>query len=129
MRWYLARQVNNIQILSLTSQLSPVMDIYAHVTGSKKGTHYAKVPVTFNTSKTEDTILSGTFFLHQQDLTSLIIVCAFPSSPSFIILLPLVGSKHNFWISALLYLMIFSPLFPRAELTWFLRSICPSQFF
>lgn len=44
-------------------------------TGLNKALHYAEAPVTFTTSVTAETVLSDAFFLYQQDVALLRIVC------------------------------------------------------
>lgn len=63
-------------------------DTYEHVTGSNKVIHFAKPPLTFNTSMPAEIALSDTFFLHQQDLALLVTVRAFLPTPSLVTLLP-----------------------------------------
>lgn len=101
MRWYLAEQTSNVQILFSTCHLSPVMlskDIHAHVAGSHIGIHYAEAPVTSNISMTAETLLSDTYYsIH------------FLTLSHFCDTTPFKQVQNNFWISVLLYLMISFP--------------------
>lgn len=120
----MAKQTNNIQIfnqLPLTWYA-----IERHIcTGdrSDKGIHFAKAPVTFNTSVSAGIFLSDTFFLHQQDLALLIIVCTFLPVPSFVTLHPSLRFRTQFLNFYPALFDDFPPLFPCPSITLFIGSV------